>query len=96
MLLDQPALSETDLGLAVQEGKADAGPAIRAAAQQFRLDFVALARERFDLVIRRRDYFEPPAQKLLGFARTAAFRAHAKELGGSDTSGLGRAAYHRP
>lgn len=96
VLLDQPALSETDLGLAVQEGKADAGPAIRAAAQQFRLDFVALARERFDLVMRRRDYFEPPVQKLLGFARTDAFRAHAQEMGGYDTSGLGRVVYNGP
>lgn len=83
------ALSETDLALAVAEGKADAGLGIRAVAQQFKLGFVKLHVERFDLVMRRRDYFEPPVQNLFAFARTAAFAARAAELGGYDVDGLG-------
>jgi putative molybdopterin biosynthesis protein len=83
------ALSESDLALAVAEGKADAGLGIRAVAQQCKLGFVKLHVERFDLVMRRRDYFEPPVQKLFAFARSAAFVARAAELGGYDVGGLG-------
>jgi putative molybdopterin biosynthesis protein len=92
--LPKPALNETDLGMAVMEGKADAGLAVRAVAQQYRLDFVPLARERFDLVMHRRDYFEPAVQKLLTFAATPAFRMRASELGGYEVSGLGRVVYN--
>jgi excisionase family DNA binding protein len=83
------ALNESDLAQAIAEGKADAGLGIRAVAQQFRLGFVKLQVERFDLVMRRRDYFEPPVQKLFAFARGAAFAGRAAELGGYDVGGLG-------
>ncbi len=93
-ILEHRALSETDLGLAVLEGKADAGPAVAAVAHQLRLDFVALHRERYDLLLRRRDYFEEPAQRLFQFVRTPAFQTRAAEMGGYDTSGLGRVTYN--
>ncbi len=95
-LLDHPAMSETDLGLAVQEGKADAGLCIASVATQYRLDFLPLHRERYDLAIRRRDYFEPPVQALLAFAASAAFRERASEMPGYDTSSLGRVVYNAP
>lgn len=88
-VLEQPARTETDLGQAVSEGKADAGLAVRAAAQAFHLDFVPLYEERLDLFIRWRDYFEPPVQTLLAFARTPAFVARAAEMGGYDISECG-------
>jgi len=87
--LSSAALSESDLGLAIAEGKADAGIGIRSVAQQFKLGFVKLHTERFDLVMRRRDYFEPPVQKLFAFARTPNFASRAAELGGYDVGGLG-------
>lgn len=87
--LPQPATSENDLGLAIVEGKADVGLAVRPVATQYRLGFVPLRRERFDLVMRRRDYFEPPVQALLAFARTPAFAARAADLGGYDIARLG-------
>ncbi len=92
--LAQPVLSETDLGLAVQEGKADAGLAVADAARQYRLDFIALHRERYDLLIRRRAYFEEPFQALLAFTRTGAFHDRAGEMAGYDISGLGRVVYN--
>jgi excisionase family DNA binding protein len=90
----QPALNESDLGLAIAEGKADAGLAVRAVANQFRLEFVPLHRERFDVVMRRRDYFERPAHTLLAFARTPEFAARAAEFGGYDITELGRVVYN--
>ena len=88
------AHTENDLGLAVVEGKADVGLAIRSVATQFRLGFVPLQRERFDLVMRRRDYFEPPMQRLLEFTRTPGFVARAADLGGYDVAGVGRVTFN--
>ena len=92
-LLDQPCLTETDLALAVLDRKADCGVAIRAVAQRFGLAFVPLKLERFDLVMRCRDYFESPVQRLVRFARGRAFADRAKELGGYDLSGQGEVSF---
>lgn len=91
-----PARSETDVAVAVADGKADAGFAIEAAALQLRLAFVPLAQERYDLAIWRRDYFEPPVQRLLAFTRTQGFERRAQELGGYDISDLGVIHYNGP
>jgi putative molybdopterin biosynthesis protein len=88
-VLPSAALSESDLATAIAEGKADAGLGISAVARQFKLGFVPIQAERFDLVMRRRDYFEPPVQKLLAFARTSGFASRAAELGGYDVAGSG-------
>jgi molybdate-binding protein len=90
----KPALAETDLAAAIRDGKADAGIAIEAAARAHDLAFVALATERFDLVVRRRDYFEPPVQALLAFTRTAEFRERAQRLGGYDVTTTGRVLFN--
>jgi len=94
--LEQPARSETDLGQAISEGRADAGLAVEAAAHAFRLDFVPLWRERCDLLMRRRDYFETPVQRLLAFARGPAFAQRAAEMGGYDIAATGRIVWNAP
>jgi len=83
------ARTEADLGPMIVDGKADAGLAIGAAATMFRLDFIPLHEERFDLIVRRREFFEPPVQALLAFARTSGFEIKAGELGGYDISATG-------
>ncbi len=93
-IVEPPALTQTDLAAAILEGRADCGLGVRAAAQRFRLGFLPLHRERVDLAIRRRDYFEPAVQSLLAFAHTPAFAAEAKELGGYDVSTAGRVNYN--
>lgn len=83
--LPEPALAEDEVAAAVAEGRAEAGFGIRAEASLRGLDFVPLTRERFDLVMDRRDYFEPPLQALFAFARSDAFAARAARMGGYDT-----------
>ncbi len=95
-LIAETAKSETDLGLAVLDGRADAGLAVAAVARRLKLEFVALARERFDLVVGQREYFEAPFQALLEFARGERFRRHADELGGYDLAEAGRVVYVGP
>jgi putative molybdopterin biosynthesis protein len=89
-LIDEQPKGETELGFAILDDRADAGVAVESAARQLGLDFIPLARERFDLVIDRRGYFEPPMQALLNFTHTESFRARAAELGGYDLEPLGR------
>lgn len=84
-----PARNETDVGMAILDGSGDAGLAVASVARGLKLDFVPLHRERFDLVIDRQAYFEPPVQALLAFARTPEFAARAEALGGYDISGIG-------
>jgi molybdate-binding protein len=95
-LVDPPARNEADVALAVIAGQAAAGFAVETVARQFRLDFVPLFRERYDLVVWRREFFEPPLQRLLSFCRTPAFADRAGALGGYDTAGLGRVHYNGP
>ncbi len=78
-----------DIAQAVRSGRADCGIATRAVADAAGLDFVPITWERFDLVLRQRDYFLPGPQALFRFIRTAAFRERAAELGGYDVGEVG-------
>ena len=71
---------------AVAEGSADAGLGIRAAARAFDLDFLPLARERYDLVLMAADRDSSPIAELLGVLGSAAFRAVVRQIGGYDTA----------
>lgn len=95
LALVHPAVpSETEVGLAIVEGRADAGIAVEAVARQFRLGFLPLAEERFDIALRRKSYFEPPVQALFAFARGPAFRRRAAAMGGYDVADCGRVTWN--
>lgn len=81
--------SHTDIADAIRQGKADAGLAIEAVAREQGLDFVPLLWERYDLVVRRIEYFEPTLQRLFALTRTKFFREHAKSLSGYDVANTG-------
>jgi putative molybdopterin biosynthesis protein len=78
-----------DIAQAVRSGQADCGIATRSVAHAAALDFLPLLWERFDLVLRQRDYFLPAPQALFSFLRSAAFRERAAELGGYDVGAAG-------
>jgi excisionase family DNA binding protein len=88
-LVDGVERSETDLALAISAGRADVGLGIAASARQFNLGFVPLIEERFDLLIWRRAYFDPPMQKFLAFCRSEPFRQRAETMGGYDVKAFG-------
>jgi len=87
--VDGAERSETDLAQAIAAGRADVGLGIAAAARQRHLDFVPLVEERFDLLIWRKAYFDPPMQKFLAFCASERFRQRAQEMGGYDVKGFG-------
>ncbi len=84
----KPALDdlvdEDEVALAILAGRIDCGLGLRSVAASHGLDFVPVCRERIDLLIDRRSYFEPPLQTLMSFTRARAFRQRAAEMGGYD------------
>ena len=94
--VEETARGETDVGLAILEGRAEAGFAVEAVARALKLDFLPLMEEAYDLLLRRRDFFEEPMQALLAFARTQTFHARAARMGGYDVADLGSVRYNAP
>lgn len=93
-IVGRPMSSHTDIADAIRLGNADAGLAIESVAREQGLDFVPLHWERFDLVVRRVEYFEPPLQRLFSFARTELFRERATALGGYDVAHTGAVVFN--
>ena len=86
---DAPSATGPDLAQIVRSGRAECGIATRAVADAAGLHFVPLIWERFDLVMRQRDYFGAPMQTLMSFLRSAAFAAQAGEMGGYEIADAG-------
>ncbi|HEX5957966.1 MAG TPA: helix-turn-helix transcriptional regulator [Hyphomicrobiaceae bacterium] len=80
----------SDIAEAIRAGHADYGIATRAVATAAGLDFVPICIERFDLVMRQRDYVRPTMQTLLALLRDPRFALRAGELGGLDVREAGR------
>jgi putative molybdopterin biosynthesis protein len=72
---------------AVAAGRADAGLGVMAAARAFGLDFVPVAREPFDLVMRPG---EPAVAPLLALMDDDGFRTQVEAMGGYSTAETGR------
>jgi putative molybdopterin biosynthesis protein len=79
-----------DIAQAIRAGRADVGIATRGVANAAGLAFVPIVWEHFDLVMRHRDYFHAPLQKLVRFLRTDELIARALELGGYDLDEAGQ------
>ena len=82
-----------EAGLAVLGGKADAAPAIRPVAELLGLDFIPLRWERFDLLINRDRFFDPPVQRFLNLLHDPLFKEIAREYAGYDLSVCGKMIY---
>ena len=78
-----------DIAQAIRAGRIDCGIATRSVARSAGLDFLPLAWERFDLVLRQRDYFMKGPQALFDFMRQQVLRDRAAELDGYDVSDAG-------
>ncbi len=87
--VERPSETHADLATLIETGEADCGLGLQAVAGH--LGFIPLvADESFDLAMTRRDYFEPPVQTLLAFARSDSFARRAEHMGGYDLTDLGK------
>jgi putative molybdopterin biosynthesis protein len=68
------AKSHSAVAVAVLQGKADAGLAIRAVAELYGLGFIPVAYEEYDFLIRRERYAKPSVQTFLKALRSEGFR----------------------
>jgi molybdate-binding protein/DNA-binding transcriptional regulator YhcF (GntR family) len=83
---------ETHLAVAtaVARGEADVGLGIHAAAYALGLDFVPLARERYDLIVLRDEAGSSAVRTLLDILQQETFRHVVAGLGGYDTTKTGQ------
>jgi putative molybdopterin biosynthesis protein len=88
------AQTESDIAMAVLDGRADVGLAVRAVAQQFHLEFIPLIKENLDVAVLRASYFDAPMQKLFDFTKTTQFKRFSKSLAGYDVSDLGKVVWN--
>ncbi len=80
------ARSEMDAVVEVLEGKADACFGLSTLATQFRLGFIPVIEERYDLLVDRRAWFDPTWQKFVEFCQSENFAKRAKVLTGYEVS----------
>jgi molybdate-binding protein/DNA-binding XRE family transcriptional regulator len=85
----QIALGHLPAAWHVLTSKADCCIATKAAARAFRLDFISMLTERYDLVIRKPNLNSQAVQVLLDTLGRAAFRRELEGLGGYDTRTAG-------
>lgn len=90
------ARSEMDAAVAVLEGTAVAAFGLQAFAEQYKLTFVPILEERFDILFDRRAWFDPPLQKFFAFCRTDSFLTRASNLAGYDVSNSGHVHFNGP
>jgi molybdate-binding protein len=81
--------SEADAVMAVAQGQADAAFGLETLARPFGLHFVPVVAERFDLLVDRKAWFDPPLQRFMAFCQGADFARHARDMPGYDTGPLG-------
>jgi molybdate-binding protein/DNA-binding PadR family transcriptional regulator len=74
---------------AVAAGTADVGPGIRAAAEEWGLDFISLGHERYDLAVPHAVFESQRLRAFLEVIHAGAFRRAAATLSGYDVSRLG-------
>jgi excisionase family DNA binding protein len=84
------ARSETEVALSIVEGHADAAFGLRSFADRYRLGFIPVCVEDFDLLIDRYAYFDSGIQTLLRFTNTEGFRSEIERYRGYDVTDLGQ------
>jgi excisionase family DNA binding protein len=92
----RPARSEVDAVLEVVEGRAEATFGLATLASQYRLGFVPVIDERYDILVDRHSWFEPTWQSFIRFCATSEFDRHARELTGYDIAGRFRVHFNSP
>jgi putative molybdopterin biosynthesis protein len=84
------ATTHTAVAQAVADGDADVGIGIYAAAQSYKVSFVPLAREQYDLVMLESGWEAPAGRAVREVIASSGFRDALAALGGYDTSITGQ------
>ena len=90
------ARSEQDAALSVLEGKGDVTFGLESVASQYQLPFVSIMKEQFDLLVRRKDWFDDDFQQFFSFCQTSIFRQQAETMQGYCCADLGNVRFNGP
>ena len=83
------AYTHTEVAIAIQQGHAEIGLGIRAAAASQHLGFIPLFHERFDLVISHEQLLQKQLAPLFDTFYSSEYRHRVESLGGYDISHIG-------
>jgi molybdopterin molybdotransferase/putative molybdopterin biosynthesis protein len=83
-----------EVAAAVAAGEAEAGLTLRVAAEAWRLDFVPVREERYDLVILQRETDSPPVRAMLDALNSGSFASEVSQLCAYDTARMGQVVAH--
>lgn len=89
------AYTHMEVALEVFSGSADAGLGILAAARMLGLDFIPLAKERFDLAIPSANYTTGAVKALREVLNSQDFKSNIVEMGGYEIRDTGKVVYER-
>jgi putative molybdopterin biosynthesis protein len=89
------AYTHMEVALEVFSGSASAGIGILAAARMLGLDFIPLAKERFDLIIPTENYSTGAVKALREVLNSEEFKSHIIQMGGYETRDTGKVVYER-
>ena len=83
------AKTHTSVAVTIQEGRADLGLGIHAAALSHHLGFIPLFQERYDLVIPQEQFIQKQLSPMFDAFYSGEFRHQVESLGGYDVTHLG-------
>ncbi len=87
---DREEYSHLSVAAAVASGAADTGLGVLAASRALGLDFIPLARERYDLIIPEEFLETEKIQRLLEMINSEQFKEEVEQLGGYDLEDSGK------
>ena len=87
---DKEVNTHMEIAMAVLSGAADVGLGIFSAARMLGLEFIHVAKERYDLIIPNENLTAKPIEALQEVLRSRNFKQSINEMGGYDTSDTGR------
>jgi putative molybdopterin biosynthesis protein len=87
---DQEEFTHMSVAVSVSSGRADAGMAIYSSAKALDLDFIPIARERYDLLVAESAWPDFKVRMALDIIASDSFRRKVDSMGGYDVSNSGR------
>jgi putative molybdopterin biosynthesis protein len=92
---EREEFTHMSVGVAVASGLADAGLAVRAAAQALGLDFIPIASEQYDLLFLRSFFESDRGERLMLVLQSGPFKDAVSALGGYDSGDSGKLLYQQ-
>lgn len=93
---ERQEITHLSVAATVASGTADVGLGVLSAAKAFNLEFIPIAKEKFDLIIPEKYYASPFLEPLIKFIKSEEYRTGINSLGGYDTKETGGSTYITP